>query len=98
MTHKKRGNKTKTEKPPVALPLLADVRIEVRQHSRGCVEIAMYGCGGIVTYSHERVALRMRKSVVYISGEDLWCYSYGNRVAEVRGKVKEISFSEVGYD
>ncbi len=95
MTRKKEKNKHIS--PPAMIPLLQGARVELTYYRGGQMGVALFGCSDFITYSHECVAIRQKKRIVRITGTDLWCRTYGNRVAEVIGTVNEIRF-EGGED
>ncbi len=84
----------KSAAPPRTIPLVQDRRIETTFYRDGLIGVTLYGCARFVTYRHDCVALMLHGSIVSITGEGLWCRTFGNRVAEVVGIVKHISFGE----
>ena len=80
--------------PPSPLPLLSGFRVEVKRIGGGRKSVLVCDCEEILAYSHELVAFYHRGECVSVVGEELWCRSYGNRVAEVVGRVRKICFGE----
>ena len=81
-------------RPPQPLPLTSGFRVEVKPMGGGRRRVLLTDCHEILAYSHERVAFLHGREQVVVEGEELWCRSWGNRVAEVVGRVKEIRFGE----
>ena len=90
----KREKKPKEGRPPLAPALPGSYRVEVRPAAGGRKRVLVCACGEIRAYSRERVAFRHGKECVTVSGCDLWCKTYGNRTAEVVGRVSSVRFGD----
>jgi hypothetical protein len=90
----KKQSKRESVSAPAPLPLFSDFRVEVKQVSGGRKSVLVCDCEEILMYTHEAVAFRHRGVGVRIQGRELWCRTYGNRVAEVVGTVEQILFGE----
>ncbi len=79
---------------PTVLPLYRQTRMELKYMTGGKKGVMMCDCEEIIGYTHECVVFRLHNEVVKLLGRELWCRSYGNRVAEVIGYIEEIRFGK----
>ncbi len=88
--------KVKMKNSPCVIPSIGNFRMEVRRGKEGRKEVIIGDCQEILAYSHQVISFRYRKEVITIEGENLWCRTYGNRVAEVVGTIHSIGFHMEG--
>ncbi len=93
MTRKKKETKPGVQTAPIPVPSLHDTRMEIKLCGGGRISVRLFDCTDFITYTHECVSLRWRRRVVRIEGRDLWCRSFGNRVAEITGVIEEMNFT-----
>ena len=87
--------KEKVKVAPTPLPILGSFAIEVREGRGGKRGVLVSACEEILAYSHEEISFRHKKVIICVKGTNLWCRTYGSRVAEVVGQVDTISFEGV---
>ncbi len=85
-------------KPPATIPMLSDIRMEMKYYRGNIRGLLICGCVGFAAYSHTQIVVCIGKEQVSVNGDDLWCRSFGNRVAEIIGEIKEIHFSGAQHD
>ena len=59
---------------------------------RGRNSVVVHGCRRILSYSETRVALKMQKDVLEVTGKRLTCVSYLAGAVSVEGFVESVSF------
>ena len=84
--------KVKTKNTPLSVPFMGNFRLEVKRGRRGYKEVVIGECQEILAYSHQEISFRHQKEVITLTGENLWCRTYGNRIAEVVGNLTSIQF------
>ena len=62
----------------------------IELHGRNSVVVR--GCKRILTYSESRVALKMKREIVEVTGKRLTCISYLAGAVSVEGLVDSVSF------
>ena len=82
----------KRKNTPLCIPMTGCFRIEIKRGKGRHKEITISDCQEILTYSHEEISFRYQREVIVVKGENLWCRTYGCRVAEVVGEVDSVSF------
>ena len=75
-------------------PIMTNMLVEIRSHHGEEKSVTICACQEILVYTHEEIKVRVGKGVVQITGEDLCCHTYGNRVAELMGRVCTVTFLE----
>ena len=63
---------------------------------RGTQELDARGCEGILLYSETCIKLSMKKYVLNIEGEGLFCSSYLAYTVRVRGEIASLRFEKRG--
>ncbi len=90
----KRRKEEKAVKPPLLLPLISESRIEIKYFAGGRKGVLVCNCEEILAYSHEKILFHLNRELVSVTGTNLWCRSFGNRIAEVTGNVESVVFEK----
>ncbi len=61
---------------------------------RGMEELTVHGCRRILHYGEEEIRLSMKKYILSIVGEGLYCASFYNGAVRVSGRIKSLEFDE----
>lgn len=60
----------------------------------GRASATVFGCGGILTYTPERICLRVGKQCLSLYGRDLFCAAFTGSAVTVKGRILGLEYRE----
>lgn len=63
---------------------------------RGQNELTVRGCGAILYYSEREIKLSMKKYILKIFGEELYCVSYLAGAVQIDGRIDSLEMQKRG--
>ncbi len=60
----------------------------------GREELCVRGCRRILSYSPDKIELRVGKDRLFVNGEDLLCRAFGAGCVTICGRIVSVSFTE----